>query len=147
MKTLKNYSELVSLVNNNVTVDYRSVDLEFDLFEHAQCERNVNGYAVKDFENGVSLIEAGSDRFALTDNVEDLIASIGDFHINTNIPEDRYKAYVSANKETSAFDSVPGSSKEAALSSAKKKYNKDKKDLFFWAVYVHDNGSEEKLEE
>ncbi len=56
-----------------------------------------------------------------------------------------YKCYISANKYTPAFDSTTGRTEKSAMASAKRKYNKNKKDLYFWCVYVHPGGQEEKL--
>jgi hypothetical protein len=56
-----------------------------------------------------------------------------------------YKAYVAANKETTAFDSIMGKTEKSAMAAAKRKYSKDAKDLYFWVVYVYENGQEEKI--
>lgn len=56
-----------------------------------------------------------------------------------------YKAYVAANKETTAFDSIMGKTAKSAMTAAKRKYSKDAKDLCFWVVFVHENGQEEKI--
>lgn len=82
MKTLTNYSELLELVNETRTVCYDSLDLEFDLFEYAECEREVKGYTVKDFENGISLIEASKTHFVLTSMVSDVISNLDEFYGN-----------------------------------------------------------------
>ena len=56
-----------------------------------------------------------------------------------------YKCYIASNKESKAFDSVNGISAKSAIAAAKRKYSKDKYDLCFWVVCVHENGQEEKL--
>lgn len=63
----------------------------------------------------------------------------------TNMILKPYKAYVAANKETNAFDSIMGKTAKSAIASAKRKYGKNAKDLHFWVVCVHENGQEEKM--
>lgn len=57
----------------------------------------------------------------------------------------KYRAYVAANKETQSFDCVFSQSKDSAERELRSRIGKDAKDLFFWTVYVHENGDEEKL--
>ena len=44
-----------------------------------------------------------------------------------------YKAFVAGNKETPAFDYGYGKTEKSAIAALKRKYSKDKEDLFFWA--------------
>ena len=57
----------------------------------------------------------------------------------------KFKAYVAANEETPAFDCVFSQSKDSGEKELRTRIGKDAKDLFFWTVYVHENGEEEKL--
>lgn len=56
-----------------------------------------------------------------------------------------HKCYVSANKETQAFDYAYSYTDEDAEKLLRAKLGEDSKDLFFWSVFVHPNGDEEKF--
>lgn len=56
-----------------------------------------------------------------------------------------HKAYVAENRESQAFDCIYSQTKDEAEKELKAKVGEDAKDLFFWTVYVHENGEEEKL--
>ncbi len=58
------------------------------------------------------------------------------FKSKINIMETKdinYKAFVAGNKETPAFDYGYGKTEKSAIAALKRKYSKDKEDLFFWA--------------
>ena len=59
--------------------------------------------------------------------------------------ERNYKAYIAGNKESRAFDSAIGKTKESAIATVKRRNSPDWKDCCIWCVYVHDNGQEEKV--
>ena len=56
-----------------------------------------------------------------------------------------YKAYIASNKESEAFDSKMGKTKESAISAVKRVNSPDWQDCYIWCVYLHDDGQEEKL--
>ena len=57
----------------------------------------------------------------------------------------KYKAYVSENRESQAFDCMHSQTKDDAEKELRAKIGEDSKDLFFWSVFVHPNGDEEKF--
>jgi len=57
----------------------------------------------------------------------------------------KYRAYVAENRESQAFDCVYSQTAHEAEKELKAKIGEEEKDLFFWTVYVHENGEEEKL--
>lgn len=57
----------------------------------------------------------------------------------------KYKSYVAANKESHAFDHEYSNTEAGAENTLRKRIGPDEKDLFFWTVFVHENGDEEKL--
>ena len=56
-----------------------------------------------------------------------------------------HKCYVSANRDSPAFDYEFSYTDEAAEKSLRAKIGEDGRDLFFWSVFVHPNGDEEKF--
>lgn len=56
-----------------------------------------------------------------------------------------YKAYISANTESKAFDFAYGTTAKSAIAQVKRQNSPDWKDCIVWAVYVHENGQEEKV--
>ena len=57
----------------------------------------------------------------------------------------KYKAYVSENRESQAFDYMHSQTKDDAEKELRAKIGEDGKDLFFWSVFVHPNGDEERF--
>jgi len=56
-----------------------------------------------------------------------------------------YKAYIAGTKESIAFDSATGKTKESAIAAIKRRNSPDWKDCVTWCVYVHADGREEKI--
>jgi len=56
-----------------------------------------------------------------------------------------YKAYIAANRESEAFDFAYGKTATNAIAAVKRQNSPDWQDCVIWAVYVHENGQEEKL--
>lgn len=57
----------------------------------------------------------------------------------------KYKAYVAENRESQAFDCMHSQTKDDAEKELRAKIGEDGKDLFFWSVFVHPNGDEERF--
>lgn len=59
--------------------------------------------------------------------------------------EKKYKAYIASTKESKAFDSATGKTKESAIAAVKKRNSPSWEDCCVWCVYVHDDGQEKKI--
>lgn len=59
--------------------------------------------------------------------------------------EKNYVAYISGTKESRAFDSAWGQTKESAIAAIKRRNSPDWRDCFVWCVYVHDDGQKERV--
>ena len=57
----------------------------------------------------------------------------------------KFKAYVAANEETPAFDCIYSQTESGAEKELREKIGKYANSLFFWTVFVHETGQEEKL--
>ena len=79
MTTIKNFAQLVDIIRIEKYVYLFMLDLEFDLSKFAQSEREVNGYVVKDYQDGISIIEGRTHLISLTTDVEMLVSCIDDF--------------------------------------------------------------------
>jgi hypothetical protein len=57
----------------------------------------------------------------------------------------RYKAYIAGNKYSKAFDHAYGKTAFSAIAAVKRKNSPDWQDCYVWAVYIHDDGQEERI--
>jgi ribosomal protein S18 acetylase RimI-like enzyme len=65
--------------------------------------------------------------------------------LTTMKTEKKYKAYIASTKESKAFDSATGKTKESAIASVKRRNSPDWEDCYIWCIYVHPDGQEEKI--
>jgi len=56
-----------------------------------------------------------------------------------------FKAYIASNFYTPAFDSAYGASEQSAIATVKRRNSPDWKDCHVWAVRIHENGQEERI--
>ena len=63
---------------------------------------------------------------------------------SNNNPIIHYKAYISSNVYSEAFDHAHGKTPRGAIAQVKRRYTGSWQDCFVWSVAVHSDGQEER---